>query len=128
MRFAISFLAFATIALASVIPRDDVSDDTPVVTSLTVNPATTEQLFLCKCPLDKFNDPGVHINQDLTSYQCAYARGACQWSKVPTFFITSNSAEALTTLRHSLVVSSMTSRPTARNSSSVLSTYCMIYE
>lgn len=77
MRFAFAtLLALATTAAAGVIARDETN------VGVTIAVASPEQLTSCKCLKDNFGDTGVHISQDLTSYQCAYPNGACTWSKV----------------------------------------------
>lgn len=68
----------ASTALAATLPRDDVSAPATV----TLDEATESQLFDCKCPKDNYKDAGVHINQSLLWYQCAYPNGACQWNVV----------------------------------------------
>jgi hypothetical protein len=81
MRLTISLLALASIVVAGVVPRSDISDEPFTVASAAANVARAP-VYLCKCPKDLFGDVGVHIYEDNSSYQCAYPQGACQWLKV----------------------------------------------
>ena len=88
MRFAaITLIAFASSASAGLIGGiiGGVGSTVGGIINIIVDPtlgATSDQLTSCRCPADRYGDTGVHINQDATTYQCAYQRGACTWTKV----------------------------------------------